>query len=96
MAKGAVEGLTRSLAAELAPKIRVNAIAPSLTVTPLAENLVNTDAKCQASADRHPLKRIGDPEEIASLAAWLVSDASRFVTGQIIHADGGLGSVRTL
>ncbi|HCI91518.1 MAG: SDR family oxidoreductase [Akkermansiaceae bacterium] len=96
MAKGAIEGLTRSLAAELAPKIRVNAIAPSLTVTPLAENLVNTDAKCQASADRHPLKRIGDPEEIASLAAWLVSDASRFVTGQIIHADGGLGSVRTL
>ncbi len=95
MAKGAVEGLTRSLAAELAPGIRVNAIAPSLTDTPLAAKLVDTEAKHQASADRHPLKRIGKPEELASLAAWLLSDASRFVTGQIIHADGGLGSVRT-
>lgn len=95
MAKGAVEGLTRALAAELAPGIRVNAIAPSLTNTPLAEKLVDTEPKHQASADRHPLKRIGQPEEIASLAAWLLSDASRFVTGQIIHADGGLGSVRT-
>ncbi len=95
MAKGAIEGLTRSLAAELSPKIRVNAIAPSLTKTPLAENLTNTDQKIQASAERHPLKRIGDAGEIASLASWLLSDASLFVTGQIIQADGGMGSVRT-
>ena len=96
MAKGAIEGLTRSLAAELSPGIRVNAIAPSLTDTPLSENLTNTEQKRQASADRHPLKRIGAPEEIASLAGWLLSDASRFITGQILHADGGMGSVRTL
>jgi len=96
MAKGAIEGLTRSLAAELAPSIRVNAIAPSLTDTPLAESLTNTEQKRQTSADRHPLKRIGDPEEIASLAAWLLSDTSGFVTGQIIQADGGMGSLRTL
>ncbi|MGJ8676755.1 MAG: SDR family NAD(P)-dependent oxidoreductase [Akkermansiaceae bacterium] len=95
MAKGAIEGLTRSLAAELAPKIRVNAIAPSLTDTPLAENLVNSEQKLEASANRHPLKRIGDPKEIASLAAWLLSDGSKFVTGQIIQADGGMGAVRT-
>jgi NAD(P)-dependent dehydrogenase (short-subunit alcohol dehydrogenase family) len=95
MAKGAVEGLTRSLAAELAPKIRVNAIAPSLTDTPLAENLINSDAKRQAAADRHPLKTIGDPEDIAALTAFLLSDAAKFITGQIIQADGGMGSVRT-
>lgn len=95
MAKGAIEGLTRSLAAELSPKIRVNAIAPSLTNTPLAESLVNSEQKLEASANRHPLKRIGDPQEIASLAAWLISDDSKFVTGQVIQADGGMGSVRT-
>jgi len=95
MAKGAIEGLTRSLAAELSPKIRVNAIAPSLTKTPLVDRLTNTDQKIQASVDRHPLKRIGEAEEIASLAKWLLSEDSRFVTAQIIHADGGMGSVRT-
>ena len=96
MAKGAVEGLTRSLAAEFAPKIRVNAIAPSLTDTPLAENLINSDAKRQATADRHPLKSIGKPEDIAALASFLLSDSSQFITGQIIQADGGMGSVRPL
>ena len=95
MAKGAIEGLTRSLAAELAPKIRVNAIAPSLTNTPLAGTLVNSEQKLEASENRHPLKRIGDPKEIASLAAWLLSNDSKFITGQIIQADGGMGSVRT-
>lgn len=96
MAKGAIEGLTRSLAAELAPGIRVNAIAPSLTDTPLAENLINSDAKRQASADRHPLKTIGEPGDIAALAAFLLSDAAKFITGQIVHADGGMGSVRSM
>lgn len=95
MAKGAIEGLTRSLAAELSPKIRVNAIAPSLTNTPLAESLVNSEQKLEASANRHPLKRIGEPKEIASLAAWLTSDDSKFITGQILQADGGMSSVRT-
>jgi len=95
MAKGAIEGLTRTLAAELSPTIRVNAIAPSLTKTPLVESLTNTDQKIQASENRHTLQRIGDPREIASLATWLLSDASRFITGQIIQADGGMSSTRT-
>jgi NAD(P)-dependent dehydrogenase (short-subunit alcohol dehydrogenase family) len=95
MAKGAIEGLTRSLAAELSPSIRVNAIAPSLTDTPLAENLINSDAKRQASADRHPLKTIGEADDIAALAAFLLSEEAKFITGQIIHADGGMGDVRT-
>lgn len=92
-AKGAVEGLTRSLAAEYAPKIRVNAIAPSLTDTPLAEKLLATDDKRQASADRHPLKRVGTAEEIAAMAAFLLSDKAAFVTGQVVGMDGGLGAI---
>ena len=92
-AKGAVEGLTRSLAAEYAPNIRVNAIAPSLTDTPLAEKLLSTDDKRQASADRHPLKRVGTAAEIAAMAEFLLSDRAAFVTGQIIGMDGGLGSI---
>ena len=94
-AKGAVEGLTRSLAAELAPKIRVNAIAPSLTDTPLAQSLLSTDAKREASGKRHPLQRIGAPGETAALAAFLLSQEAAFLTGQIIHADGGLSTLRT-
>lgn len=94
-AKGAVEGLARSLAAELAPGIRVNVIAPSLTDTPLASNLLNTDGKREASSKRHPLQQIGDPEDIAKLAAYLLSDSSKFLTGQIIRPDGGLSSIRT-
>lgn len=93
-AKGAVEGLTRSLAAEFAPRIRVNAIAPSLTDTPLAQELLSTDAKRQASADRHPLNRIGTTRDIAGLAAHLVSDDGAWTTGQVIHVDGGMSSVR--
>lgn len=93
-AKGAVEGLTRSLAAEFAPKIRVNAIAPSLTDTPLASPLLNNDAKREAAAKRHPLQRIGEPEEIAGLIAFLLSDASRSLSGQILRPDGGLSSLR--
>lgn len=88
-AKGAVEGLTRSLAAEWAPKIRVNAIAPSLTDTPLAEKLLSTEDKRKASADRHPLQRVGSPEEVATLAAYLISADAGFITGQVIGIDGG-------
>jgi NAD(P)-dependent dehydrogenase (short-subunit alcohol dehydrogenase family) len=94
-AKGAVEGLALSLAAELAPKIRVNAIAPSLTDTPLATNLLNSDVKKEAASKRHPLQQVGDPEDVAQLVAFLLSDASRFFTGQILRPDGGLSSVRT-
>jgi NAD(P)-dependent dehydrogenase (short-subunit alcohol dehydrogenase family) len=94
-AKAAVEGLTKSLAAELAPKIRVNAIAPSLTDTPLASMLLGNDAKREAAAKRHPLQTVGDPNHIARLAAFLLSPDSSFLTGQILRPDGGLSSVRT-
>jgi len=93
-AKAAVEGLTKSLAAELAPKIRVNAIAPSLTDTPLASILLGSDAKKEAAEKRHPLQSVGSPEDVAKLVAFLLSDSSCFITGQIHRPDGGLSSVR--
>jgi NAD(P)-dependent dehydrogenase (short-subunit alcohol dehydrogenase family) len=93
-AKGAVEGLTRSLAAEWAPVIRVNAIAPSLTDTPLAAALLNSDLKKEASAKRHPLQRIGSSDEFSEIVEFLLSDAARFMSGQIIHVDGGLSSIK--
>lgn len=92
-AKGAVEGLTRSLAAEYAPTVRVNAIAPSLTDTPLAEKLLATEDKRQASADRHPLKRVATPTEIAAMAAFLLSERAAFMTGQVVGMDGGLSAI---
>jgi NAD(P)-dependent dehydrogenase (short-subunit alcohol dehydrogenase family) len=92
--KGAIEGLTKSLAAELAPQIRVNAVAPSITQTPLAATLLNSPEKIEANALRHPLKKIGQPEDIAELVAFLVSEKSSWITGQIIHIDGGMSSVK--
>ena len=94
-AKGALEGLTRSLAAEFAPKIRVNAIAPSLTDTRLAKTLLSDDGKRAAAADRHPLKRFGNAGDIAAAATFLLEDSSSWVTGQVIAVDGGMGALRT-
>ena len=94
-AKAAVEGLTRSLAAEFAPRIRVNAIAPSLTDTPLAKDLLASEEKRKASADRHPLKRIGTPQEIARSAAQLLSNDGAWMTGQVLAVDGGMSALRT-
>ncbi len=94
-AKGAVEGLTRTLAAEFAPTIRVNAIAPSLTETPLAEKWLGTPEKREASARRHPLNRFGQPEDIASAASFLLDPKNSWITGQIIHVDGGLSTLRS-
>lgn len=94
-AKGALEGLTRSLAAEFAPKIRVNAIAPSLTDTHLAATLLSDDGKRTAAADRHPLKRFGNARDIAAAATFLLEEASSWVTGQVIAVDGGMGALRT-
>ncbi|MFN4299085.1 MAG: SDR family NAD(P)-dependent oxidoreductase [Thermaurantimonas sp.] len=93
-AKGAIEGLTRSLAAELAPTIRVNAIAPSLTDTPLASKLLNTEAKQDSARQRHPLKRFGTPEDVGNAVIWLLSDLSSWMTGQILHIDGGMSSLK--
>lgn len=92
--KGAIEGLVRSLAAELAPKIRVNGIAPSLTDTPLASRLLSSDDKRQLNAERHPLKKIGHPSDIAASTEFLLSDKSSWITGQILHVDGGMSAIR--
>ena len=94
-AKAAVEGMARSLAAELAPRVRVNAIAPSLTKTPLAAPLINTENKLENSNRRHPLNRIGDPAEIAHLVHFLLSEGSALMTGQVLRPDGGLSTLRT-
>ena len=94
--KAAVEGLAKSLAAELASfKIRVNVIAPSLTDTPLAASLLNTEEKKEAAGKRHPLQRVGTAEEMAQLVSFLLSDNSSWITGQVIGVDGGMGSLRT-
>lgn len=95
-AKGAIEGLTRSLAAEFSPNIRVNCIAPSITNTPLAEKLLNNEVKLTASEDRHPLKRIGSSEEIAKTVEFLLLKSSGFITGQILKVDGGISSVKLI
>ena len=91
--KAAVEGLTKSLASEWAPGIRVNCIAPSLTQTPLAEKLTNSPEKIEAAAQKHPLKRIGQPEEVAALAKFLLSQDASWMTGQVLHQDGGMSGV---
>ncbi len=94
VSKGAIEGLARSLAAELAPFIRVNCIAPSLTDTPLAGSLLNSPEKQQANAQRHPLKKIGKPGDIADMASFLLSAQAAWITGQVFHVDGGMSTLR--
>lgn len=91
--KGAVEGLGRALAAEWAPKVRVNVIAPSITDTPLANRFLNNDAKKEKAASRHPLKRIGTTEDVAQLAAFLLSENSSWMTGQVLGLDGGMSAL---
>ncbi len=91
-AKGAIEGLTRSLAAEFAPKIRVNAIAPSLTATPLADKLINNESKLKAAEDRHPLKKIGSSSDMSQAVEFLLN--ANWMTGQIMHIDGGMSAIR--
>ena len=92
--KGAIEGLTRALAAELAPSIRVNCIAPSITQTPLAATLLSTPEKIEANAQRHPLKKVGQAADIANAAAFLLGEESSWMTGQILHIDGGISSIK--
>lgn len=92
--KGAIEGLTRALAAEFAPKIRVNCIAPSLTDTPLAASLLNNEQKIEANSQRHPMKRIGTVDDISHMVEFLVSEKASWITGQILHVDGGMGNLK--
>ena len=92
--KGAIEGLTRSLSAEFAPKIRVNAIAPSLTNTPLADKFLNTTQKMEAQAERNPLKKVGTVTDIAEAANYLLTKKSSWVTGQVLHVDGGYSTIK--
>lgn len=94
-AKGAVEGLTRALAAELAPAVRVNCIAPALTATPLSERFLASDQKRTAMAERYPLKRYGEVEDIASMAEFLLGPQASWITGQVFPVDGGMSSVRS-
>ncbi len=93
-AKAAIEGLTYSLAAEFAPTIRVNAIAPSLTDTPLANKLLSDENKKETAAKRHPLQKFGNVNDIASMACFLLGKDASFITGQVIKIDGGLSNIR--
>ena len=92
-AKGAIEGFAKSMAAEYAPKIRFNVVAPSLVDTPLASRLLNNDRKREMMAERHPMKRFGEAGDIAAAATFLLSDNSSWVTGQILGVDGGLSNL---
>lgn len=92
-AKGAIEGFAKAFAAEYAPKIRVNVIAPSLTDTPMAQKFLSTDEKKEKSAQRHPLKRIGTTQDIAQIANFLLDHKSSWITGQTFHVDGGMSTL---
>ena len=92
-AKGAIEGLTVSLAAEFAPNIRVNCIAPTLTNSKMSQNILKSKLMAEGIAKSHPMKRVGKPEDVASMAKFLLTDESPFITGQIIGVDGGKSSL---
>jgi len=94
-AKGAVEGLGRALAADLAPDVRVNVIAPSLLDTTLAQPITQSQAMADGIAKLHPIPRLGDPEDAAALAAFVLSEEAGWITGQVLRADGGRSHVRT-
>lgn len=92
-AKAAVEGFGKAIAAEFAPKIRVNTIAPSITNTPLSDKFLNSEAKMGRAAERHPLKKVGQPQDIAQMAQFLLSEDSSWITGQVFHVDGGMSTL---
>ncbi|MFC4220451.1 SDR family NAD(P)-dependent oxidoreductase [Flagellimonas marina] len=94
-AKGAIEGFAKALAAEYAPKIRVNVIAPSLVDTPLASRLLSNDKKKEQISERHPLKRVGSVKDIANMATFLLHPENSWITGQVIGVDGGMSTLNT-
>ena len=91
--KGAIEGFARAFAAEYAPKIRMNVIAPSLTDTPLADKFLNSDEKKEKAAQRNPMKKVGTPQDIAQATLFLLNNSSNWMTGQILHVDGGMSTL---
>ena len=94
-AKGAIEGFAKALAAELAPAIRVNVIAPSLTNTTLAGKMLSTEEKVVKMGERHPLKRVGEAKDIANMVEFLLSEKSSWMTGQVLGIDGGLSAINS-
>jgi 3-oxoacyl-[acyl-carrier protein] reductase len=94
MVKGAIEGLTRALAAELAPGIRVNAVAPSLVSTPLGEKFINTPEKKQQMEKRNPLGKVGEAADVAHTIAFLLGNESKWISGQVISVDGGMSTIK--
>ena len=93
-AKSAVEGLTKSVAADLAPKIRVNAIAPTITDTELAAKFLRNERMIESTIQRHPLKKYLEPNEVAAMATYLLSDVSKSISGQIFNLDCGIVSLK--
>ncbi|MEN9336837.1 MAG: hypothetical protein RLZZ500_1824 [Bacteroidota bacterium] len=92
-AKGAIEGFAKAFAAEYAPKIRMNVIAPSLTDTPLADKFLNSEEKKEKAALRNPMKKVGTPQDIAQMTAFLLSEQSNWITGQVFAVDGGMSTL---
>ncbi len=92
--KGAIEGFAKAFAAEYAPKIRCNVIAPSLTNTPLADRLLGDERKKENAAERHPLKRVGETKDIAAMASFLLGEESSWITGQVFGVDGGMSTLK--
>jgi 3-oxoacyl-[acyl-carrier protein] reductase len=92
-AKGALQALAKTWAAELAPSIRVNCIAPALTDTPLAKAFLSSDAKRSAMAEKYPLGRVGQAADMAAMADFLLSPEASWITGQTLHVDGGMSSI---
>ncbi|MBN2762471.1 MAG: SDR family oxidoreductase [Bacteroidales bacterium] len=93
-AKGAIEGLSRSLAAEFAPQVRVNTIALSLTNTKMATRFLDSESKIKASEERHPMKQIGDPNDVSVLVEFLLIENAKWITGETIRVDGGIGTLK--
>ncbi len=93
--KGAIEGLTVSLAAELAPKVRVNCIAPSLTESKMSESIISNENIKKAIASLHAIPKIGKPEDHSQLSAFLIGESNTWITGQIFNVDGGRSNIRT-
>jgi len=94
MAKGALEGLTKSLAAELAPTIRVNAIAPSLVNTPLGSKFLSSPERMEQMQKRNPMGKVGEAGEVAQSVAFLLENNSSWITGQVLSVDGGMGALK--